>query len=116
MNGTVVSESWNGSAYVVGGAQVSVDGTANNFIFENGIGTGDYFQSQNIGPNDEIPIVDYSYVNSSDYQSDSDDYPLIFSNWSVTAVPEPTTYGVFAGALTMVPFASSTARKLRKRV
>jgi len=90
VGGSILLKSWNGSAYVVGGAQISVDGTANDFIFEGGSGFP-FFQGQNIGPNNDTPLLTYSYDNSSGDQSESTDYPIISSNWSVTAVPEPTT-------------------------
>jgi len=101
------SDMWGGAA---GGAVASFDGTANNLLFSGGTrqpGGGFFYGSTlNLGPNMTNLIgagVSTPWGSPGDANSwGSTGGAYSAARWSVSAVPEPATYGMLLGGLGLV--------------
>ncbi|SDF69156.1 MULTISPECIES: FxDxF family PEP-CTERM protein [unclassified Duganella] len=91
------SDMWGGAA---GGAVASFDGTANNLLFTGGTrqpGGGFFYGSTlNLGPR----MTNLLGAGVTPWGSTGGAYSA--ARWSVSAVPEPATYGMLLGGLGLV--------------
>ena len=91
-----------------GSAVVSFLQSQNNFIFIN----SDYANNQGGYTGFFYNVAAWPQAQGYNANPFGYDADIARGNWSLTAVPEPSTY--LAGALMLLPFAASTVRRLGK--